>query len=87
MRCPPRVMWASRALSGSSLSVFWRKDCRFYMQAVILHFPTLRRMPDQSLNYSTMSRSATISSMVLVTRVPSSACHLLAIRRPQEVML
>ncbi len=71
---------------ASSLSVFLRKDCRLCMLAVILHFPTLRRMPDQSLNCSTMSRRVTMSSMVLVTSVTSSAYHLLASRRPHEFM-
>jgi len=56
------------------------------MYAIILHFPTLRWMPDQSLNCYTISRSVTMSSMVLVTNVPSYSYHLLASRRPQDIM-
>ena len=50
------------------------------------HDFTLRWMPDQSLNCSTISRSETISSIVLVTIVSSSAYHLLASRRPRDVI-
>ena len=86
MRVPPREMLASRARRASSLSFVFLKVWSPWRYAVILHLPTLRRMLDQSLNCSTMLRRVTMSSMVLLTRVPSSAYHLLARRRPQELM-
>ena len=87
MGCPPRAMCARLARGASSLSDFLRKDCRPLIYAVILYLLTLKRMPDQSLSCSTISISVTMSSMVLVTNVPSSAYYFLASRRPQDVML
>jgi len=43
-------------------------------------------MPDQELNYWTMPITEIIFSTEFVTSVPSSAYHLLASLRPQEVM-
>ncbi len=46
MRVPPREMLASRARKASSLSFFVLKVWSPWRYAVILHLPTLRRMPD-----------------------------------------
>ena len=57
------------------------------MYAVTLHLSMFSFMPDQSLNCWTMESSDIMSSTEFVTSVPSSAYHLLASWRPQDVIL
>ena len=55
------------------------------MYVVILHLEAFSLIPDQSLNYWTISSSEIMSSTEVAMSVPSSAYYFLVSVRPHDV--
>ena len=77
MRCPPSLSDESKPSSASFLWVSFLNRWKSGMNPVVRHFAVFTLMPDHLLNASFFEHSACIASRESVTRVASSAYHLL----------